>query len=291
MFSVVVPLYNKEEYVLDTIQSVLNQSYNNFEIIIVNDGSTDSSLIKLSSIKDKRIKLVNIENSGVSNARNVGIENASFKWVAFIDADDLWNENYLYEASKIIEENPSLKVLSTNYIRRAGNTNLVAMSFPSGYIESYFKTPCIFSSSIIIHKTVFDKVGVFPVAIKYGEDLHLWFRIADRYKIYFNSNPLVVYNALQHYQTNSSYEKKDITKDVLYHINDLEISNSEWQLFKTIYLLKYLRPYYICDNHLDTVRKLLSTVRVNSRLCLFYKLPRIIVAPLYRVIFSHRYRS
>ena len=87
-FSVVIPLYNKEKYIERTLKSVLEQSYTNFEVIIINDGSTDNSLNVVKNIKDKRLRVISQPNSGVSNARNKGIELASYNWVALLDGDD-----------------------------------------------------------------------------------------------------------------------------------------------------------------------------------------------------------
>ena len=89
-FSIVIPLYNKENYIGHTLKSVLNQAFQDFEIIIVNDGSTDKSLEKVNSIKDARVQLFSIENRGVSYARNYGIEKALASLIIFLDADDTW---------------------------------------------------------------------------------------------------------------------------------------------------------------------------------------------------------
>jgi len=90
MFSVVIPLYNKERSVKNTIESVLNQTFQDFEVIVVNDGSTDNSLEVVKSFNDERIRIINQKNSGVSSARNRGIKEAKYEWIAFLDADDLW---------------------------------------------------------------------------------------------------------------------------------------------------------------------------------------------------------
>ncbi|QYS89019.1 glycosyltransferase family 2 protein [Flavobacterium davisii] len=91
-FSVIIPLYNKENYIYNTLTSVIDQSYSNFEIIIVNDGSTDKSLEIIQNINDSRIRIFNQQNKGVSSARNLGIKNAKGTLIAFLDADDLWKK-------------------------------------------------------------------------------------------------------------------------------------------------------------------------------------------------------
>ena len=95
LFSVVIPLYNKENHIQKTLNCVLSQSFTNFEIIIINDGSTDNSLKKAEDIKDSRIFLYSIKNQGVSNARNYGIKKANSDYICFLDADDFWYNNHL----------------------------------------------------------------------------------------------------------------------------------------------------------------------------------------------------
>ncbi|QYS90674.1 glycosyltransferase family 2 protein [Flavobacterium covae] len=92
LFSVIIPLYNKENYIYNTLISVINQTYTYFEIIIVNDGSTDKSLEIVKNINDSRIKIFEQNNKGVSSARNLGIKNATGSLIAFLDADDLWKK-------------------------------------------------------------------------------------------------------------------------------------------------------------------------------------------------------
>lgn len=106
MFSVVIPLYNKSENITRTLKSVQEQTHTDFEIVIVNDGSTDDSVEKVEDFKDSRIKLYHKKNGGVSDARNYGISRSTRPFIAFMDADDLWKPNYLEEMAKLIEEYP-----------------------------------------------------------------------------------------------------------------------------------------------------------------------------------------
>src|SRR5690606_12962360 len=94
-FSIIVPLYNKEKYLKATLKSVLQQTFIDFEIIIVNDGSTDKSLEIAKSFKNERIKIYTQENQGVSAARNLGIEKSTSEYCCFLDADDVWKDNHL----------------------------------------------------------------------------------------------------------------------------------------------------------------------------------------------------
>ena len=93
MFSVVIPLYNKELSIINTIQSVLDQTFQNFEIVVVNDGSTDRSVEMVEQFNDPRIRIINKSNGGVSSARNRGIQEAKYELVAFLDADDFGSQN------------------------------------------------------------------------------------------------------------------------------------------------------------------------------------------------------
>ena len=113
--SVVIPLYNKENSIRKTIYSVLQQTYDNFEILVINDGSTDGSLDIIKAIKSDKIRIITQNNSGVSAARNRGITEAQFDWIAFLDGDDLWFENHLTEVTKMITAFPAKRFFTTSF--------------------------------------------------------------------------------------------------------------------------------------------------------------------------------
>jgi len=115
LFSVVIPLYNKEDYIVDTLNSVLNQEYQNFEVIIVNDGSTDKSLKVVESLVDPRISVFTILNSGAAEARNYGINKSSGIYVALLDADDCWKPNHLAIFFNTINKYPNEFIYCNNY--------------------------------------------------------------------------------------------------------------------------------------------------------------------------------
>ena len=115
MISVVIPLFNKQDSIRSTIESVLAQSFRDFELIVVDDGSTDGSVDVVKAINDPRIRLIEKQNGGVSSARNEGIRNASYEYVAFLDGDDLWDSDYLREIVHLIEVFPEAGILGTSY--------------------------------------------------------------------------------------------------------------------------------------------------------------------------------
>ena len=180
-FSVVIPLYNKELSIQKTLNSVLSQTYTNYEIIVVDDGSTDESALQVLKIVDKRIKLIQKENGGVSCARNKGILAAKGEYVAFLDGDDLWHPTYLetlhqliqdypnnaiygIECVKIVnEEIPSLENDATNYYRGIADWDYSKMFFTG--------------SSTCAPREKLIELGLFDTRMKYGEDMDMWFRL------------------------------------------------------------------------------------------------------------------
>ena len=114
-FSIIVPLYNKELSIRTTIESILKQTYPHFELIIINDGSTDRSLEIAEQFTDNRISIVDVPNGGVSNARNIGISKASYDYLTFLDADDLWYENSLDEFKFLIDNFKKGQVFFTSH--------------------------------------------------------------------------------------------------------------------------------------------------------------------------------
>ncbi|WP_062618840.1 glycosyltransferase family 2 protein [Aequorivita aquimaris] len=184
MFTVVIPLYNKELSVFNTIKSVVNQTYKDFEIVIVNDGSTDKSVEVVEQIKDDRIRLIHQENQGVSAARNTGIKHAKHEWICFLDADDLWEKEHLMTLKEMISDYSRHKVFCTSYVR-SNNTLPMIQDNSVIIIEDYFKEAIkhhfFWTSVTCIHNSIFDEIGGFNVLLNRGEDLELWGRIGRKY--------------------------------------------------------------------------------------------------------------
>ena len=148
MFSVVIPLYNKEDHIQKAICSVLQQSLENLELIIVNDGSTDNSLKIVQQIRDDRIRIIDQPNAGVSTARNIGVKAARYDHIAFLDADDWWDLHYLEEMQQLICKYPDAGLWAAKYYKVKQGRNIEANigldedfnDGPINYFRVYAKT-------------------------------------------------------------------------------------------------------------------------------------------------------
>lgn len=206
MISVVIPLYNKRGTVARAIHSVLSQSFRDFEIVIVNDGSTDNSVDEVERISDPRIRLINQANAGVSAARNKGIEEARGEYVALLDADDEWNSEYLATQMRLTEAYPQCAVFAVNYQFCDANgkiTDTIIRNLPftseHGVLSNYFEVastshPPMWTSAVMARKKAFLGIGGFPIGIKSGEDLLTWARLACRYKIAYSRKVCATFN-------------------------------------------------------------------------------------------------
>ncbi len=182
-FSVVIPLYNKEKYIKNTIESVLNQSFTNYEIVVVDDGSTDSSTQIVDGIRSSRIHCVKIENHGVAFARNVGIKNSNGRYITFLDADDMWESSHLQELYLLIERFPESGFFCTNYeiIREQRITQ--ANDIKSGKIGTFwsilkYDNDVVWTSATAVMKSDLIEAGLFNTNDEVGEDLGMWARVA-----------------------------------------------------------------------------------------------------------------
>lgn len=196
MFSVVIPLYNKELSLKNTIQSVLNQSFQDFEIVIINDGSTDNSVEVVEAFDDPRIHIIHQKNQGVSAARNKGIEEAKYEWIAFLDADDLWKENHLEQIKLMMQKFPDEKIFATSFeyshnIKRDETFDKIYL------IKDYFKESLekniLWTGVIVLNKFCLIRVGGFNTSLNRGEDLDLWARLAKKFPIIRSTNITAVY--------------------------------------------------------------------------------------------------
>ena len=205
-FSVIIPLYNKESYVRKAIESVLTQTFKDFELIVVDDGSTDGGAKVVEGFNDTRLNLIRQKNAGVSIARNNGAAASSAPFLCFLDADDWWDPTFLEEMDKLIKEFPDAGIYGTNYtiVNETKRKTRVAPiglheGFECGYInycQAYSMNlgMPLTSSSICIPKNVFFTLGGFPEGITLGEDFILWIHIALRYKVALLNKPLSYYN-------------------------------------------------------------------------------------------------
>ncbi|MDC0117984.1 glycosyltransferase family 2 protein [bacterium] len=197
IISIIIPLFNKELFIKQTLLSVLNQTFSEFEIIIINDGSTDKSVTIINDIDDKRITLYTTKNKGVSHARNYGISKANTDLIAFLDADDLWEPNHLENLHTLYTNFPNCGLYATNYHKQFFYGKKIKTHFNGvskdhfGIIDDYFlastSDSIAWSSAVMITKKIFHELGGFDERMRTGEDTDLWIRIALKYKVAFSS--------------------------------------------------------------------------------------------------------
>ncbi|MBZ4034438.1 glycosyltransferase family 2 protein [Flavobacterium sp. 17A] len=201
-FSIIIPLYNKENFIENTMQSVLDQTFQDFEIIVVNDGSTDKSEEKILQFKDSRIQYFSKKNEGVSSARNYGIEKATTEFITFLDADDFWYPTFLETMFELISKVPDHKVFSAAIEVQTSKKIIPAQYSISktnedfeivNYFKSSLKEAVLWTSCSVFHQSVFALIGNFDSKIKIGEDTDLWIRIGLTYPVVFSWKILARY--------------------------------------------------------------------------------------------------
>ncbi|PID56780.1 glycosyl transferase [candidate division KSB3 bacterium] len=192
--SVIIPTYNRAEFLKEAIDSVLAQSYQDFELLIVDDGSDDHTR-RIVGTCSHYVKYFHQSNKGVSSARNLGIRASQGQFIAFLDSDDLWHPFKLARQVEILQENPDLQLCHTEeiWIRRGVRVNQKKKHAKyGGYIFPYCLPLCVISpSSVMIRRTLFDQIGVFDEQLPACEDYDLWLRICCRYPVCFLETPLI----------------------------------------------------------------------------------------------------
>ena len=200
-FSVDIPLYNKEHYIEATIRSVLSQTCQDFEVIVVDDGSRDNSLALARKYESDRVRVIAQENQGVSVARNTGIENARGKFIAFLDADDQWQAQYLATIQGLTDQYPESDIFVTAYTVDMGNGRLhysTRLEQETGCLPSYWLTLAkgydfVWTSATVIRRSALIRAGLFKPGEKIGQDLDMWARVARLNPKVAYSNKLCVY--------------------------------------------------------------------------------------------------
>jgi glycosyltransferase involved in cell wall biosynthesis len=195
LVSVIIPTYNRAWALAEAIDSVLAQDYNNFELIIVDDGSIDNTPDLLNEFAGK-LKLIRQKNAGVSAARNHGIAEARGDFLAFLDSDDTWLPKKLSRQVDFFIRCPDALICQTQEIWIRNNTRVnprPCHKKPSGMIFDPSLELCLVSpSAVMIKRDLFDKVGLFDEGLPACEDYDLWLRVSCRYPVYLVDEPLVI---------------------------------------------------------------------------------------------------
>ena len=208
--SVIIPLYNKQREIGDTLRSVLAQTLQPTEIVVVDDGSTDGSAGAVRAIASPLVKLVTQANAGVCAARNRAIAESTGDLIALLDADDTWEPGFLEEIASMAAEFPGCGIYSTAF-------NIVSHDgrFPAptpterGVVADFFRDSAhryiSIPSASAVPRAVFETVGGFPEGMKIGEDLYMWIKIARRYKVCFSPKPLANYSKVASNRSSAIY--------------------------------------------------------------------------------------
>jgi glycosyltransferase involved in cell wall biosynthesis len=187
IISVIIPVYNGEKTIFKTIESVLNQTFTNFELIVIDDGSQDSTLKVIDEISDPRMKVFSYPNAGVSASRNRGLAKATGEFISFLDADDLWTPDKLEAQFKALEENPQAAVAyswsdwideSGQFLRPGGHITVNGNAYTKLLLRDFVES----GSNPLIRRRALAKVGGFDESLVHGEDWDLWLRLAACYE-------------------------------------------------------------------------------------------------------------
>lgn len=277
-FSIIMPLYNKAPYVRKAVESVVGQTYRDWELVVVDDGSSDGSGEVVAGVADARIRIIRQENAGVGAARNRGVAESSAPYICFLDADDWWEPTFLEEMEGLITRYPDAGVYGTGYwIVKNGKKRVAPIGVSEDFIEGeinycqvYAKTLCmpLTSISVGMPRTVFDEAGGFPTGIKLGEDFLLWVHIALKHKVALLKKPLSNYNQDVDVTYRGTHHLYEPQYHMLWHLEDLEPLENTNTDYKQIVdnLRTYgLLPYLITHRYHDAARQELNKVDWNRQ--------------------------
>ena len=267
MFSVVIPYYKKRKYIERCIDSVLAQTFTDFEIIVVDDGSNDDITLVCAEKYGDRVQLIIQGNQGVSAARNKGIANARHDYIAFLDADDCWSPFYLEYANHIIQREKDVKIIGSTYVRNYSELEQAKKNLDYELICNYFNKQIfintLFTSSSSIILRVFFANNSFKSTLKRGEDLDIWFSaVASGGKAFYIKNKLVYYSDEDASQATQSEGK--LEESILFHYKTLyqQLINSDTNFKKSIskFVYLYLVPYYFSTENHQVAKRVLKEI-------------------------------
>ena len=239
--SIIIPVHNSEMHLKQCINSVINQTYKNIEIIIINDASTDNSLNIIKEYNDDRIILIDLkENVGVSIARNKGIDKATGDYICFLDSDDFWYENKLELQIKFIEEN-NYAFIYSDYLFYKNDKSTKTTKVPTSITYNQaLKNTTIFTSTVMLNMNILSKKDIYMPDIKLGQDSLCWWRIL---KI-----------------VNKAYGQNEVLS--IYRVGNKSLSSNKfksvsgtWNLYKLEKINIFKRIYYFTCCILNAIKR------------------------------------
>lgn len=293
MISVVIPLYNKAHTIINTLNTVLNQTYKDFEVIVVNDGSTDNSVEVINqNFNDKRIRIINQENAGVSAARNTGIKESKGDWISFLDADDEWLPDYLeFVSTASVMYNDCKLILvgrySQNYKTRIKTANIPIKLQNKVTRINFYENPHVFahiSATTIeskILKENYDTWGRFIEGQKSNEDFTFLFRVALHVNTIYVGIPLSIYNGNVENQATSQLQKqKKINDNIIFQNKVIEeylkLNNNKYFEIFMRYSFRHSILQLIKKRDYNTIRYIISRLNETSKKLLFNKIEQLL---------------
>ena len=261
MISVVIPLYNKAQSIRKTLDSVLAQTYKDFEIVVVDDGSTDGSAdVAEAMLRECKVygvecrgKVIRKANGGVSSARNIGVMEAKGEYIAFLDGDDLWHPEYLETLHQLIEDYPDAVVYGIGCTTICGDEmpDVVTYSTQRGVLENpWINYPsCLTGSSTTARREKLIELGLFDIRMTHGEDIDMWWRLLLSGKGVIDNRVLVYYR--QDAENRAMNKLIPLEKHIPYFVDkyaEARANNVDFRRFFDREIIYRLYPY-IFDAH------------------------------------------
>ena len=291
MISIVIPLYNKEKSIAKTLESVLVQSYTDYEVIVVDDGSTDNSanVVKdfIAHIDyrciDDRWTLLTQANAGVSAARNAGILAANGEYVAFLDGDDLWDKDFLKEMVQLISDFPGKSIYGL------GCAQIYKDEIPAENENTYFRgvtewdwnTMAYSGSSACVNRKDAIAIGLFDTRMTHGEDVDMWWRLLLKKGGACYTKPYAYYR--QDAENRATNKSIPLEKFIPYYIDKYEEARIKNKEFRKFFDQEMIYRLYLClfDKHYRKEARRLAAKLDYSQLKFSMR---------FRLLFPHLYR-
>jgi glycosyltransferase involved in cell wall biosynthesis len=294
-FSVIIPLYNKENYIENALKSILDQSFLDYEILIINDGSTDNSISNINHLQSDKITVIHHKkNKGLSAARNTGIRNAKGTYVTFLDADDLWKPDFLITIHTLIKQFPQAGIFATNYEElykdrivspKNGTSHLVRNE---SCIIDFFKYNLqqgIYNhGSVCFHKKVYEKAGYYDENIDFSEDIDFNIRANSQFSLAFCNKVGMSYNMQSENQlTTSSILHKRIPNFSNYdHLAEGNLSIKKYLNFEKYVLAKHLKVDKN-NHHYQNISTQIDLRSLNWKQIILLKLPVFLLKSIQKI--------